>query len=162
MVEESRGARRIIAMKRFRRIFLASLMVAALMLGLVGMHALSGGAQFTPRDATSAQVVSGIPTSSNVGTGSTVGMASVTSASPVSAGVAITPGCEGICATNCLILGMVCALSFLVALIGLLLSKLPPVPVSDLRKALRIPRIGNSKFVLPTTPSLYTLSISRT
>jgi len=63
---------------------------------------------------------------------------------------------------NCLLLGMVCALGLLVALIGLLLTRVPSPPMSGLRDVMRVIRIGQSKFALPTTPSLQALSISRT
>jgi hypothetical protein len=65
-------------------------------------------------------------------------------------------------ATNCLLLGMVCALGFLVVVFVLVLSERPSPLLSGIRRVTRIPRIATSKFVVPTTPSLYALSISRT
>jgi len=137
---ESGAARNSLMASRFRSAFLAVLTVTAILLGLVGMHEPSH------------------PTTGSIGHSP----ASVVATVPVSAGAVLAPGCVGECAMNCLLLGMVCALGLLVALIGLLLTRVPSPPMSGLRDVMRVIRIGQSKFALPTTPSLQALSISRT
>ena len=145
------------------RLLLASLTIAAILLGLVGMHVLSAGVNTQSSNGAYSQVQSGLDA------GTPMAPSSTESAPPAIASALLTSlvvlsaqGCSGMCAMNCLLLGMVCALSFLVALIGLLLGKLPSPLLSSIRKVARIPRIAISKFVLPTTPSLNALSISRT
>jgi len=66
------------------------------------------------------------------------------------------------CAMNCLLLGMVCALSFLVALTAVLFGKLPVRLLSGIRTVTRVAPITSSKVVIPSAPSLNALSISRT
>jgi hypothetical protein len=167
MVERVSATGRFFATGSLRRLLLASFTIAAILLSLVGMHALSAGADAQSRQATHSQM----PSALHEGTQTTP--SSTDSAPPasafallvpigmVSAGVISAQGCAGMCAMNCLLLGMVCVLSFLVALIGLLVGRLPSPLLLSIRKVTRIPRIAISKFVLPTTPSLNALSISR-
>lgn len=164
MMVESSSARYSFVPKSLRLILLASLTIAAILLGLLGMHALSIGPGPLRSGAAHGPMLSLVhsppPQMGAVSTESA--LPSVVSAAPVSVGVVSAQSCVGLCAMNCFLLGMVCALSFLVALIGLLLSKILSPPLSALQKMMRIPRIDMSKFVLPSTPSLHTLSISRT
>lgn len=168
MAERVSATGRFFATGSLRRLLLASFTIAAILLGLVGMHALSAGAATQRSQATHSQMPSGRHAGTQMTSGSAdsappaIASALLVSVGVVSAGVVSAQGCAGMCAMNCLLLGMVCALSFLVALIGLLLGKLPSPLLSSIRKVTRIPRIAISKFVLPTTPSLNALSISRT
>lgn len=168
MVESGSTTRRFSATGSLGRLLLASLTIAAILLGLVGMHALSAGADAQSSQATHSQMSSVRHAGTQMTPGSTqkappaISPALLISVGVVSARVISFQGCAAMCAMNCLLLGMVCALSFLVALIGLLLGKLPSPLLSRIRKVVRISRIAISKFVLPTTPSLNALSISRT
>lgn len=163
MSESESAPERILAARPLRRLLLASLTIVAILLGLLGMHALSAGmdAQGSHRNHS--------PMSSVLDTGWQMMPGSRESATLViatafatSIRVASAQVDTNIWAMNCLLLGMVCALSLLVALIGVFLSKRPSPLLSGIRKVTRIPRIETSVFVLPTTPSLTALSISRT
>lgn len=168
MVERVSATGRFFATASLRRLLLASFTIAAILLGLVGMHALSAGADAQSSQAAHSQMTSAIHAGMKTTPGSAdsappaIAAALLVSVGVVSAAAASAQGCAGMCAMNCLLLGMVCALSFLVALIGLLLGKLPSPLLSSIRKVTRIPRIAILKLVLPTTPTLDALSISRT
>ena len=174
---------RIFATASLRRLLLAALTIAAILLGLIGMHALSAGADAQSSHSSHSELASGLGSPMQTMPGSddsaplaiasalvvsvrmgSVGMSSVGMSSVGMGSVGAVPagGCTGMCAMNCLLLGMVCALSLLVALIGLLLSALPSRLLRGIRTLTRVPRLVSSKFVLPTTASLNMLSISRT
>ena len=163
MVERVRVIGRIFATTSLRRLLLASLTIAAILLGLIGMHALSAGADAQSSHSSHSELASGLgsPMQMMAGSDDRAPLA-IASALILSVGVVPAGGCTGMCAMNCLLLGMVCALSLLVALTGLLSGKLPYRLLCSIRKVRRIPRIDISKFVLPITPSLNALSISRT
>ena len=168
---------RIFATTSLRRLLLASLTIVAILLGLIGMHALSAGANTQSSHSSHSELASGLGSPMQMMPGSddsaplaiasalsvSVGIVSVGMVSGGMASVGMVPagGCTGMCAMNCLLLGMVCALSLLVALTGLLLGTLPSRLLSGIRTVTRVPRIVSSKFVLPTTASLHMLSISR-
>jgi hypothetical protein len=164
-----------------RRFLLASLTTAAILLGLIGMHALSAGVNAQSGHAPRSQMTSGM----DAGTQTTPGMQTmpgmqtvpgmqtipvaddrvppaIASVFGAAAVVVSAQGSSDMWAMTCLLVGMVCALSLLFALIGLVLSTRPPLLLSSIRKVVRTVRIAASKFVLPTTPSLTALSISRT
>ena len=164
MVETAGVTRRFFVTRALRLLLLASLTIAALLLGLMGMHALSAGADAQSGHGAHSSMAPGRPAVSLMTVMPSDGIppATVTSSLLTSAAGVAAPSCSGMCAMDCLLLGMVCALSLLVALIGLVLSKRPSPPLSGVRQAMRIPRIETSVFVLPTTPSLTALSISRT
>ena len=163
MVERVRVIGRIFATTSLRRLLLASLTIAAILLGLIGMHALSAGADAQSSHSSHSELASGLgsPMQMMAGSDDRAPLA-IASALILSVGVVPAGGCTGMCAMNCLLLGMVCAFGLLVALIGLLLGKLPCRLLSGIRTVTRVPRIVSSKFVLPTTASLNMLSISRT
>ena len=167
MVERVSVIGRIFATTSLRRLLLASLTIAAILLGLIGMHALSAGADAQSSHSSHPELASGLGSPMQMMPGSddraplAIASALILSVGVVPAGVMPAGGCTGMCAMNCLLLGMVCALSVLVALIGLLLGKLPCRLLSGIRTVTRVPRIVSSKFVLPTTASLNMLSISR-
>ena len=146
-----------------RRLLLASLTIAAILLGLIGMHALSAEADPQTSHAAHSELASGLggPMQMMPGSDDSAPLA-IASALILSVGVVQAAGCTGMCVMNCLLLGMVCALSLLVALTGLLSGKLPSRLLSGIRTVTRVPRIVSSQFVLPTTASLNMLSISRT
>ena len=154
---------RRLATTSLRRLLLASLTIAAILLGLIGMHALSAGADPQTSHAYHSELASGLggPMQMMPGSDDSAPLA-IASALILSVGVVQADGCTGMCAMNCLLLGMVCALSLLVALTGLLSGKLPSRLLSGIRIVTRVPRIVSSQFVLPTTASLNMLSISRT
>ena len=168
MVERVSVIRPIFATKSLRRLLLASLTIAAILLGLIGMHALSAGADTQSGHAAHSELASvqGSPMQMMPGSDESAPLAIastlILSVGVVPVGVAPAGGCTGTCAMNCLLLGMVCALSFLVALTGLLLGKLPFRLSFGIRTVTRVARIASSKFVIPSTPSLNALSISRT
>ena len=163
MVERMSVAVRFFATRSLGPLLLASLTIAAILLGLVGMHAPSAGADGQKSHATHAQMSSGLDTGTQMMAGSNDSPPPAISSAPgTSIGVVSVQGSTDMWAMNCLLLGMVCALSLLFALIGLVLSKFPSPPLSGVRRVMRLPRIDASVFVLPTTPSLHTLSISRT
>ena len=168
MVERVSVIGRIFATASLRRLLLASLTIAAILLGLIGMHALSAGADAQGSHASHSELASGLDGPMQMMAGSddsaplAVASALILSVGVVPVGVAPPGGCTGMCAMNCLLLGMVCALSLLVALTGLLSGKLPSRLFSGIRTVTRVPRIVSSQFVLPTTASLNMLSISRT
>jgi hypothetical protein len=149
--------------KSLGRFPLVILTIAAILLGLGGMHTLSVGAHAQGGHSAYFQMSSAPQPGTLMTTGSADRSASVIAPgllTPVG-GVA-AQGCTGLCEMNCLLLGMVCGLSLLFALIGLVVSKLPLPLLSGVRRVMRILSIGTSVFVLPSTPSLHTLSISRT
>ncbi len=163
MVERVSVIGRLFATTSLRRLLLASLTIAAILLGLIGMHALSAGANPQTSHASHSELASGLGSHMQMMAGSDDSAPlAVASALILSAGVVTAGGCTGMCAMNCLLLGMVCALSLLVALTGLLSGKLPSRLLSGIRTVVRVPRIVSSQFVLPTTASLNMLSISRT
>ncbi len=163
MVERVSVIGRLFATTSLRRLLLASLTIAAILLGLIGMHALSAGADPQTSHASHSELASGLGSHMQMMAGSDDSAPlAVASALILSAGVVTAGGCTGMCAMNCLLLGMVCALSLLVALTGLLSGKLPSRLLSGIRTVVRVPRIVSSQFVLPTTASLNMLSISRT
>ena len=163
MVEEVSVSGRIFATTSLRRLLLASLTIAAILLGLIGMHALSAGADTRASHASHSELASGLgsPMQMMASSDDSTPLA-VASALILSAGVVPAEGCTGLCAMNCLLLGMVCAFSLLVALIVLLSGKLPNRLLSAIRTLRCKAHIVSSKFVLPTTASLQMLSISRT
>ena len=168
MVERVSVSGRIFATTSLRRLLLASLTIAAILLGLIGMHALSAEADPQTSHAAHSELASGLGSPMQVMPGSddsaplAIASALILSAGVVPVGVVPTAECTGMCAMNCLLLGMVCALSLLVTLTGLLSGKLPSRLLSGIRTATRVPRMVSSQFVLPTTASLNMLSISRT
>jgi hypothetical protein len=164
VVESAGVARQFFASRSFRLLLLASITIGALLLGLVGMHALSAAAEDPGGHGSHSQMTPSLSSNGPMSAASADSTPSATqSFSSFGSAVGFTgPSCSGMCEMNCLLLGMVCALSLLVALIGLVLSKRPSPPVSQIRRAARIPRIDASVFVLPIAPSLHALSISRT
>ena len=163
MVERMSVAVRFFATRSLGRLLLASLTIVAILLGLVGMHAVSVGAGVQHSHATHSQISSGLDTGTQMMSGSNDNAPpAIASALGTSIGVVSAQRGTDMWAMNCLLLGMVCALSLLFALIGLVLSKFPSPPLSGVRRVMRLPRIDASVLVLPTTPSLHTLSISRT
>jgi len=167
MVERVSANGHLVTPTSLRRLLLALLTTAAILLGLIGMHALSAGADTQSSHSSHSQLASGL--ASGQGSPQQIMAASadsdplaVASAIILSAGVAPAEGCTGMCATNCLLLGMVCALSLLVALTGVVSGKLPSRVLRGIQTPTRVARIVGSKFVLPTTASLHMLSISRT
>ena len=146
-----------------RKLLLASLTIAAILLGLVAMHALSARADTQSGHATHSQTSSGPHTRPQMTPDSndTASPAIASALVAISAVVSIQ-GSSDLLPMNCLLVGMVCALRLLVALMGLGLSKRPSPLVSGIRRVMRIPRIVSSKFVVPTALSLDSLSISRT
>ena len=154
---------RRLATTSLRRLLLASLTIAAILLGLIGMHALSAGAATQTSHASHSELAPGLSSQMQTMPGSDdPAPLAIASALILSVGVIPVGACTGVCAMNCLLLGMVCALSFLVALIGLLLGKLPSRLFSGIRTVTRVARIVSSRLVQPTTASLTMLSISRT
>jgi len=146
--------------KSLERFPLAVLTIVAIVLG---MHPLSVGAH--AQGGPSAHFLMGsAPQPGTLMTSESADRSATVIASglltPV-AGVS-AQGCTGLCEMNCLLLGMVCGLSLLFALIGLVVRKRPLPLLSGVRGVMRILSIGTSIFVLPSTPSLHTLSISRT
>jgi hypothetical protein len=163
MVERVSRTARFTATRTLRQLLLASLTIAAILLGLVGMHALSAGAHAHGSDAAHSQMSPGLHSEIRMTTGPADGnRPAIASALLISAGKVTAQVCTGMCQTDCLLLGMVCTLSLLFVLIGLVLGKLASPPLSGVRRVMRIPRIDISVFVLPSTPSLHALSISRT
>jgi len=171
MVERVSANGHLVAPTSLRRLLLALLTTAAILLGLIGMHALSAGADTQSSHSSHSQLASGLASGLVSGQGSPQQIMAasadsdplaVASAIILSAGVAPAEGCTGMCATNCLLLGMVCALSLLVALTGVVSGKLPSRVLRGIQTPTRVARIVGSKFVLPTTASLHMLSISRT
>ena len=163
MVERVSVIGRPVMARSLRRLLLASLTIASILLGLIGMHALSAGAYVQTSHASHSQLASGLggPQQTMAASADSIPLA-VASAIILSTVVVPAEGCAGLCAMNCLLLGMVCALSLLVALIVLLSGKLPNRLLSAIRTLRRQAHIVSSKFVLPTTASLQMLSISRT
>ena len=163
MVERMSGIGRIFATTSLRRLLLASLTIAAILLGLIGMHALSAGVDTQGSHAAHSELASGHGSPMQMAPGSdesaTLGIAS---ALLLPVGLVPVEGCTGMCAMDCLLLGMVCALSFLVALTAVLFGKLPVRLLSGIRTVMRVSPITSSKVVIPSTPSLKALSISRT
>lgn len=163
MVERMSSRARFATTRTLRQLLLASLTIAAILLGLVGMHALSAGAHDHGSNTAHSQTSPGLHSETRMTTGfADDNPPAIASALQTSAGGAAAQVCAGMCETNCLLLGMVCALSLLFVLIGLVLGKLPSPPLSGVRRVMRMPRIDISVFVLPSTPSLHALSISRT
>jgi hypothetical protein len=157
MVESESAPERILAARPLRRLLLASLTIAAILLGLLGMHALSAGTDAQGSHGTHSPMLSVLDTGPQMMSGSSESAPLlIASAFATSIRVASAQTSTNMSATNCLLLGMVCALGFLV------LSERPSPLLSGIRRVTRIPRIATSKFVVPTTPSLYALSISRT
>jgi hypothetical protein len=167
MAGESSAARTPFVMVRFRSILLALFTVAVVVLGLVGMHAMSARADSpangsSPRQGQSlAQAQPGNASQMTMGANGPT-LLSEGATIPVAAGVASAQGCTRICAASCFPVGMVCILGVTVAMIGMLLSSLPSPPVSALRELMRVIRIGSAKLVPASRPSLEVLSISRT
>ena len=165
MVERVSVIGRLLATTSLRRLLLASLTIAAILLGLIGMHALSAEADPQTSHAAHSELASGLGGPMQMMPGSDDGAPlAIASALILSVGVGVVKaeGCTGMCAMNCLLLGMVCALSLLVALTGLLSGKLPSRLLSGIRTVTRVSPITSSKVVIPSTPSLKALSISRT
>jgi hypothetical protein len=169
MVEKVSVLGRIVAAGSLRRLLLASLTIVAILLGLIAMHALSAGMNAQSGHAAQSQMLSGMGTGAQTMPGTQPMPGPDDSAPPVvaSAFVAATAvvsaqGSSEMWVMDCLLVGMVCALSLLFALIGLVLSTRPSALLSYIRNVVRVARIVSSKFVLPTTPSLTALSISRT
>jgi hypothetical protein len=163
MVESESAPERILAARPLRRLLLASLTIAAILLGLLGMHALSAGTDAQGSHGTHSPMLSVLDTGPQMMSGSSESAPLlIASAFATSIRVASAQTSTNMSATNCLLLGMVCALGFLVVVFVLVVSKRPSPLLSGIRRVTRIPRIATSKFVAPTTPSLYALSISRT
>ena len=169
MVEKVRVPGHSAVARPLRYVLLASLTIAAILLSLVAMHALSGGMSTRVDHVAQSQMSSTMSIASQTASGMHSMLASGSNAPPARAS-AFTDARAAVSAQgsadmgimNCLLVGMVCALSLLVALIGTVLIARPFPPVIVTRKIMQILRIITSKFVLPTTPSLTALSISRT
>ena len=178
MVERASVIGRVFATTSVRRLILASLTIAAILLSLIGMHALSAGAGTQISHASHSELASGLGSPMQMMPGSDdsapLAIASAliisggfvsggfVSGGMVSVGVVTAGGCTGMCAMNCLLLGMVCGLSLLVALTGVLVGKLPVRLLSAIRTVTRVAPIASSKVVILSAPSLNALSISRT
>ena len=173
MVERASVIGRVFATTSVRRLILASLAIAAILLSLIGMHALSAGAGTQISHASHSELASGLGSPMQMMPGSDdsapLAIASAliifggfVSGGMVSVGVVTAGGCTGMCAMNCLLLGMVCGLSLLVALTGVLVGKLPVRLLSAIRTVTRVAPIASSKVVILSAPSLNALSISRT
>ena len=150
-----------------RRALVAVVTVAALILGLIAMHSMSVtssaiGSQTaesqphahhndSPVIAHSAETVSLVsenvtPASAGTGTGTAI----------------LSPSCDGVCEMRCLLVSLVCALSILAAIVGLLLVKRPALPKFSIAAMVRITRVAAQHITLLQAPSLHILSISRT
>ncbi len=152
-----------------RRALVAVVTVAALILGLIAMHSMSVtssaiGSQTaesqphahhndSPVIAHSAETVSLVSenvTPASAGTGTGTGTA------------ILAPSCDGVCEMRCLLVSLVCALSILAAIVGLLLVKRPALPKFSIAAMVRITRVAAQHITLLQAPSLHILSISRT
>lgn len=151
---------------------MASLTISAVLIGLVGMHALSVAADAQAiSEMHSAMLSSEIPSSGmsqgqHTGVTTMSGQTEITSPAIASVHASsidtfFTQGSTGIGEMNCLLIGMVCVLCSLIAFVVLGLSMRLFPHQSGIRKVTRILRIVATQFVLPTAPSLHTLSISR-
>lgn len=162
VVERMRAARQTGATRSFHQLILATLTIVAILLGLVGMHALSSGSAVQDGHASDSAMSS---VHHLAVAGSQVEAAASTPppllASVSSVGHGIIDGCTGMCEMNCLLLGMVCALSLLFAAAGLFLRRMASPPMTTIRRIQRALRIRAFVFVLPAAPSLNVLSVSR-
>jgi hypothetical protein len=175
MAEKVSAPGRFFSTGSLRRLLLASLTIAAILLGLIAMHALSAGVNAQSGHTAQSQMTSAMDT----GTQTMPGTQTVPGAQPMpvrddrvppaiasafvaAAAVVSAQGSADMWVMGCLLVGMVCALILLFALIGLVLSTRPSALLSYIRNAGRVARIVSSQLVLPTTPSLTALSISRT
>lgn len=141
-----------------KRTLTALLTIAALLLCLVGMHAMAIHPSSSVHTNGQSQVLQGAAGHTNVSAIEIVHTTGVAN-SPGSAFDFFAQGCAGMWEMDCLILGIVGAFSLL---IGLLLSKLTSPQLTDVREMVRLLPIHLSKIRHFTTPSLHVLSISRT
>ncbi|MET4704205.1 hypothetical protein ABIB54_001685 [Frigoribacterium sp. UYMn621] len=173
MIESTSAERRLFAAS-LRRFLVASLTISSILLGLVGMHALSvaadapGGTMMHSPMLTSPTVPSGVseqrglPPATMSGTAPNVLDTATFPRPDTSIGEMLAPqGSADMGAMNCLLLGMVCVLSSLIAIIVLARDKRPPRLMSEIRRVARVIRVFASRLALPTPPSLDALSISR-
>lgn len=133
-------------------VLLAALTIVALLLGVVAMHALTPQPQASEtshshiaHDGTAPAAIISIETSASVSEFAWVGAA-----------------CDGMCEMNCLIVGMICGLMLLAAVVGLLLLGRMSQPRLVLIRWRRVLRLFVSDPPFLPAPSLLTLSISRT
>lgn len=149
----SRAMPGILSLVSLRRLLLASLTIAAIFLGLTAMHSMTAGMMGAPSTETM-----------SVGQVHSDHQAELvsTAAGPASIDATTATICAGACEMNCLLVGMVCALTTLIAVVGLLLFSRPTTPLNVAQEVLRVFRLVPYHIALPSTPSLTFLSISRT
>lgn len=142
-----------------RRLLIAVLTIATLLGGLIAMHSMvmSDG---------SAAAAAHLNSHSVDGTPAWMGAVDrhaeeVASTSKSSSLIAQAQSCGGACEMNCLLVGMVCALTMLAAIVGLLLVKWPAPPRLTIAAVVRIVRVVAQHIPAPVPPSLHMLSISR-
>ncbi|MET4781139.1 hypothetical protein [Glaciihabitans sp. UYNi722] len=142
-----------------RRALTAVLAIAALLLGLVAMHAMHAAPAAAETGMTNTHVHENATAGTDDGVSEAVAMHA-----PVATAITSTSAqrCGGMCEMNCLLMGMVCAVSILAAVIGLLLIRRPSPPRFSVAKLVRILRVAAEHITVPTPPSLDVLSISRT
>ncbi|MET4705818.1 hypothetical protein ABIB54_003324 [Frigoribacterium sp. UYMn621] len=173
-VTESMSAERYLFAASLRRFLVASLTISSILLGLVGMHALSvaadaqGGTMMHSPMLTSPTVPSGVSEQPRLPLAKMSAPASnvlVTATFPrpgTSIGEMLArQGGADMGAMDCLLLGMVCVLSSLIAFIVLARGRRPLPLMSEIRRVARVIRVFASRLALPTPPSLNALSISR-
>ena len=168
MVEKVSVPGHSVVAKPLRHFLLASLTIAAILLGLLAMHALSPGTSTQTGQAAQSQMSSTMSIATQTASGMQPKPVSDSNAPPAIASALVAAsavisaqGSADMAIMNCLLVGMVCALSLLVALIGAVLIAHPFPSATFTLKIMRILRIITSKFVLPTTPSLTALSVIR-
>ena len=140
---------------RVRRLLTLILAVAGILLGLIAMHSVDLGA--SPSAAASHLHEAAEPAHAPSHPSPGVGVAAMASSTSVVGG----EDCAGMCAMECLAIGMACAMALLTAVVLLgrrASDSWMPLPQQLADVARTLPRL----LVPPAPPSLTALSISRT
>ncbi len=140
-----------------RRVLIAVLAIAALLVGLFAMHMLHASTSVAGAET----ALSHVHSHADAGSRSAETATDSTSARAVGA-TTVTQGCDGMCEISCLLVGMICALSILAAIVGLLIIKRPSLAHSLTTELKRVLRVVAQSITAPAAPSLEVLSISRT
>lgn len=151
-----RTSRRRIPATAGRRVLVSIFAIAALLLCLFSMHAIESTASAnSPALAQAGQDAQASQDVQATAQAPESGVSVAISSSPIEA-------CGAVCGMNCVLAGVVCGLSVLTAIAGLLLMRGPAAVQFSSLQIIRVLRIAAQHIVIPVAPSLNVLSINRT
>lgn len=162
------------ALSRVIRLSISTLTVAVLLVTLIAMHAMTGLAHHSTHETESSGTVSPIAVAAQPGTANRLSTppsslplklvtpATVTTSHPSSVLYPTGGGCDDMCEIGCLMLGVICSLTALCAVVWIAFRSHPPQIMPVVQSLWRASVKASAVSIAVPRPCLQLLSISRT